>query len=249
MSAWGLAIYGLAGFIMAILSGIAGAGGGFVMTPLGIFLGLSPAQAISTGKVNGLSVSVGALLGMKKMHGHVSRARVMPVMVLALVIGLLAPFAIKSFDNEAYRVALGIILIVMIPVMIFKKMGIKQEHPSLPKKVAGGFLLSLALALQAIFSGGLGMLVNVVLMGMLGMTALEANLTKRWSQLILNTAVIVGVVGSGLVVWQAALVGVLSTFGGSYFGGRIAVDKGDEFVVRIMIVLMFVSGVALIVTA
>lgn len=249
MSEWDLVIYGAAGFVLAIFSGIAGAGGGFIMTPLGIFLGMTPAQTISTGKMNGLSVTVGSLLGMKKVHGTVSRARVVPVMLLAFIIGLFVPFAIKAFENDTYRVVLGIILLLMIPVMLIKKIGVKPHNATGLQKISGGFLLSLALVLQGVFSGGLGALVNIVLMGMMGMTALEANLTKRWSQLILNTTIVLGVVGSGLILWHVAAVGVLSTFGGSYIGGRMAVHRGDEFVVRIMVILMFVSAVALIVTA
>jgi uncharacterized membrane protein YfcA len=249
MNNWELLIYGAASFGTAIVSGMVGGGGGFIMTPLGIFLGLSPAQSVATGKLNGLSVTIGALFGMKKIHGHVSRARVVPVMLLALVIGLLAPFAIKAFENDAYRIALGIILLLMIPVVVVKKVGVKPHNPGTVKKIFGGFVLSVALALQAIFSGGLGTLVNVALMGMLGMTALEANLTKRWSQLILNTAIIFGVIGSGLIVWQAAIIGMIAVFVGGYFGGRLAVHKGDEFIMRIMVILMLVSAIGLIIGA
>ncbi|MDB5181358.1 MAG: rane protein of unknown function [Candidatus Saccharibacteria bacterium] len=249
MDSWGLVIYGAAGFVTSILSGIAGAGGGFIMTPLGIFLGMSPAQSVSTGKFNGLAVTVGSLTGMKKVHGTVSRARVIPVMVLAFVIGLLAPLAIKALDNEAYRIALGIILLLMIPVVILKKVGIHPHKPAAWKRIMGGVLLSVALALQGIFSGGLGSLVNIVLMGMLGMTALEANLTKRWSQLILNTTILLSVIGAGLIIWSAVAVGIFTTFAGGYVGGRMAVHKGDEFIVRIMVILMAVSAIALIVGA
>jgi len=49
MHAWQLLIYGVTGFVMSVFSGIAGAGGGFVMTPLLILLGLTPAQAVSSG--------------------------------------------------------------------------------------------------------------------------------------------------------------------------------------------------------
>ncbi len=246
MTEWELVLFAFAGFITSILGGIAGAGGGFIMTPLGIFLGLTPAQAVATGKLSGLSVTIGSLLGMKQMHGHVSKARVVPVMALALLVGLLAPFAIKSLDSEIYRIILGFILLIMIPVVIFKKVGVKPHHPKWWQKVAGGVLLTVALFLQGIFNGGLGTLVTVVLMSMMGMTALEANLTKRWSQLILNPAIILGVIGSGLIQWDVALVGVCSTFGGAYIGGKVAVDKGDTFVMKVMVGLMFVSGLGLI---
>lgn len=241
-----LALFGLAGFGMSIFGGIAGGGGGFVMTPLAIFLGLTPAQAVSTGKFAGLSITIGSLFGMKKAHGTVSKARVLPVMVLALLVGLLVPFVIRSLDTEVYRTILAVVILLMIPVMIIKKVGIAPHHPPLWKKIAGGGLLTLALFLQGVFSGGMGILVNVVLMSMMGMTALEANITKRWSQVILNTSIIIGVVMSGLVVWHVAAVGVCSTFLGSYIGGKLAVTKGDGFIVNIMILMMIASALALL---
>ncbi len=249
MEIWQLAVYGVVGFVMSILSGIAGAGAGFVTTPLAILLGLSPAQAVSTGKLSGLAVSVGSLSGMGQARSSVSKRRVVPVMVLALLIGLLVPFVIKSLDSEVYQLALGIILLAMIPVVIIKKVGIKSYSPRLWQRLAGGGLLTLALLLQGIFSGGLGSLVNLVLMGMLGMTAIEANVTKRWSQLILNTTIVLGVIGSGLILWQVAAVGAAATFSGSFIGGRMAVYRGNAFIMRVTVILMFLSAVALLVEA
>lgn len=246
MTTWGLVVYGIAGFIVAVLTGITGAGGGFVITPLGIILGLTPAQSVSAGKFSGLSIAIGSLVGMNRAHGRVSWQRIVPVMMVAFIVGLLAPFAIKTLDSQVYRVTLGIMLLMMIPVLLRKRIGIERRLPSSRQRVVGGGLLVFAFLLQGIFSGGLGSLVNIVLMGMLGMTAIEANITKRWSQIILNFTIIIGVVWSGLVVWRVVAVGILSTFGGSIVGGRLAVKHGDEFVMRIMIGLLVVSALALI---
>lgn len=246
MNGWELVLFGIMGFITSIFSGIAGAGGGFIMTPLAILLGLTPAQAVSTGKISGLSVTIGSLAGMRKAKERVSWSRIVPIMILAFLVGVSVPWVIKSLDSEVYRTALGVILLLMIPVMIFKKVGIKPHQPSRWQKIGGGLLLTLALALQGVFSGGLGTLVNIVLMGMLGMTAMEANITKRWSQVILNVTIIIGVVTSGLVVWSIVPVAVTATFCGSYLGGHIAVRKGDSFIMKIMIVLMLVSALLLI---
>lgn len=246
MHAWQLIVYGSSGFIMSILSGIAGAGGGFIMTPLLILLGLTPAQAVSSGKFNGLAVTIGSLSGLRKYSGKVSKQRIAAIMVLAFIVGLIAPFVIKSFDSRFYRLALGVILLLMIPVMIYKKVGIKPSQPSLVKKVFGGIFLTIGLFLQGIFSGGLGSLVNIVLMSMLGLTASEANITKRWSQLILNITIIFGVLGAGLIVWQVVFVAIFSGLSGSYIGGRLAIKKGDGFVVNVMLVLMLAAGLILI---
>jgi len=249
MEWWQLIILGVAAILMSVFSGIAGAGGGFIMTPLLIFFGLTPAQAVSTGKFTGLAVTIGALSGMKSVHGNLSKWRIIPVMVLAFAVGLLVPFVIKSLDSEIYRVTLGIILLLMVPVLLIKKVGINAYRPNIWQKYFGSILLTVALFLQGVFSGGLGALVNVVLMGMLGMTAVEANVTKRWSQLILNTTIVIGVLFSGLIVWYLLLILVPAALVGSYLGGKIAVKKGNKFVVDTMVFLMIVSAVALILGA
>jgi uncharacterized membrane protein YfcA len=216
------------------------------MTPLLIFLGFTPAQAVSTGKFNGLAISLGTLTGMRSKRGLVSRRKVIPIMVLSLAVGLVAPFFITHLESSLYRVIMGVVLLLMIPVMVFKKIGVVTRKPTMSRKLGGGVLLSLALLMQGIFSGGLGTMVNVVLMGMLGMTATEANLTKRWSQLILNITVLLGVIGTGLVYWPVLMVGVPAMLAGGYLGGRLAVKKGDKFIMNMLIALMVVSALGLI---
>jgi uncharacterized membrane protein YfcA len=249
MEAWQLIIYGSVGFFMSILSGIAGAGGGFIMTPLLILLGLTPAQAVSSGKFNGLAVTIGSLSGLRTYRGQISKKKVGAIMLLAFAVGLIVPFVIKSLESRVYRISLGVILLLMIPLMIYKKLGIKPRQPSLIQKGLGGILLTISLFLQGVFSGGLGSLVNIVLMGMLGMTAAEANITKRWSQLILNTTIIFGVLGSGLIIWRVVAVAIIASLTGSYIGGRLAVKRGDAFIVNVMLVLMLISGLILIIGA
>ena len=50
----------LSNFIVAILSGAAGGGGGLIITPLMVLLGLTPAEAVGTGKFGGFGISLGA---------------------------------------------------------------------------------------------------------------------------------------------------------------------------------------------
>lgn len=240
-----LIVYLLASFMTAILSGIAGGGGGFINVPLLIFFGLSPAQAVATGKITGLSLSVGSLGGLKGTPLK-SKRQLAVIIGLALAVGLVAPFFIKNLDNTLYRQILAVLLLAMIPVVLFKKLGRAEEEPSPGKQVVGYGLLIFALGLQGIFGAGMGTLVNVVLMAFLGMTALEANLTKRYSQVILNVAIVLGILLSNLIVWQIALAGILSSGAGGYVGGKIAVRKGNNFVLYVFAILMFISAVGLL---
>jgi uncharacterized membrane protein YfcA len=63
MSTHGLILYGIATFFTSLLSGAGGGGGGLIATPLAILLGLTPQQAIATGKLNGLAISAATTHG------------------------------------------------------------------------------------------------------------------------------------------------------------------------------------------
>jgi hypothetical protein len=85
---------------------------------------------------------------MRSAHGTLSKRRVVPVMVLALVVGLLVPFVIRGLESDLYRMILGIMLLLMIPIMVIKKVGIKPHHPSLWQKYVGGGHLGGKLAVR-----------------------------------------------------------------------------------------------------
>lgn len=245
MSDTDLIIYGVVTLFSATFSGIVGGGGGFIATPLAIFLGLTPQQAIASGKLGGLAITVGSLHKLQKAKLHNWRI-VIPLMILATVIGVSAPLVIINLDNDSYRQILGVLLIAMIPVLFYKKAGQEHKQSSQLSKIFGGVLLVVAMFTQAIFSSGMGALVNVVLVTFLGMSALEANVTKRFSQLILNSLLVIGLLGSGLIVWKVALVGMATGFIGGQLGSRIALKKGNKFVMYMFAVAMLLAGLELL---
>lgn len=235
----------MASFLMSILSGISGGGGGFVTTPLAIFLGLTPQQAIATGKIGGLGTTIGSLEGFQKEK--IARWRiVLPLIILATIIGLTAPLIIKNLDNDIYRRLMGAALLALTPVIWFRKIGYAAHKPAPWVKFLAGPALVVAMLMQAIFSTGMGALVMLVLMGMMGMKALEANVSKRFSQVVLNVLIVLGLLSSGLIVWKVAIVLLIGNTLGGYMGSKIAIEKGNKFVTKVFVVLMTVSGIGLL---
>lgn len=241
-----LIIVGVVGFLLAIVSGIAGGGGGIIMTPMLILLGLSPAQAISTGKLAGLSMAVGSLTGMKA-KGKFNKKITLVMIVLSVVIGMVSARLIVNIDEGIYMKVIGVLLILIAPLLYIKKIGHSSQDTSGTKKVLGWLGITVFLVLQGVFSSGLGILVNVAMMAGLGMSVIESNVTRRITQLVMNSVIIVGVFGSGLIVWSVAFVCIFVNLIGSTIGGRIAVKKGDAFVSHALVVLTIVSGVALLI--
>lgn len=243
-----LAVYAVLSFGSAILSGIAGGGAGFINTPLLIFLGLPPGQAVATGKLNGLAVSVSSLHGMREVKIPQGAKRTLVISLgLALLIALAAPFAIRNLNPAVYQRLMGVLLLGMVPVVLLKKQPKAAASAHGVRQWFGYGLLAVAFGLQAVFSGGLGTLVNVALMAGLGLPALQATVIKRYSQIILNGVIVCGVLFSGLISWQIALVAMLTGSAGAAIGSRLAVKKGNQFVTRVLVLLMIGSAIALLV--
>lgn len=238
---------GMASFLLSIFGGISGGGGGFITTPLMIFLGLTPQQAIASGKIGGLGVTLGALKGLTKAKVHRKKPIIL-LMVLSGIAGLIAPHLIIRLDTEIYRNMLGILIILLVPVMFYRKVGIQKSEPATWQKVIAGPVLLGALLLQAVFSGGLGSLVVLALMALVGMSAIEANVTKRFSQVLMNSLLVLGLIGAGLIIWTVAIVLFVCNIAGGYLGAHIALKKGDAFVTYAIVCLMVASGIGLLLT-
>lgn len=248
MSIENLIIVAVVCFVASMLSGLIGGGGGLIATPALVLLGLTPAQAVSSHKFIGLADALGSLGGMHEMQDRRLWRRALPIVILALVVGLCAPFVIRSIDAEIYQKVLGVLLLLIIPVLWVKRIGFKEQRTTKLKRSVGGILLFISLGLQAIFSSGLGMFVNIVLMGLLGMTALEANVTKRYSQIVLNATVGIGMLFSNLLVWPVIIVGVAVALFGSFIGGKIAVHHGNAFIMFIFMVATAITGILLLIS-
>lgn len=246
MSDTALLAYCVVGFFLSIFTGIAGGGGGFIMTPFAIFLGLSPAQAVTSGKFNGLAATLGGLSGMRGDVRKVNRQYLLLCCSIALVAGIGAPFIIKSLDQDVYKKLLGTLILLLIPVIWKKKVGIKTHHTNKPRILIGSIATGTSFVLLGTFSGGMGTLVNVSLMHFFQLPAAEAIILKRWSQILLNVAIILGLLGSGLILWKVAAASILFTSTGSYIGGRIAIKKGNIFIMRVTLLIMVISGLYLL---
>lgn len=243
-----LLIFAVAAFGAAFLSSISGGGGGFITTPLLIFLGLSPAQAVSTGKISGLAMAIGNISGLRKGGVKYSKKQVLVLCVIALVVGLIVPFVIINLQSEIYQKILGVFLILMIPMVIKNKLGEKEFNPSRKRKTIGYALVTLTLFLQGFSSTGVGIFVNIVLMKFLGLKTLTASIVKRYSQLILNSVIVVSILFSGLILWKIAIIGTVINIIGGHFGGYYATKISDKAVRYFFVSFMLVSGVALIIS-
>lgn len=242
---WTLLVTFFVGIAASAISGMSGGGGGFIIVPYLIFIGLSPAQALATAKIGGLGTAVGALTAFKGT-GLVRRNLVVPFMAITLVCALISAWLIPQIDSSVFQKVIGVALILLIPTLFIKKKGFEPGDRSRGYIIVGYVAYVVFAFLQTLIGTGIGTILVLILMFLFGLNALEANATKRFTQPVQALVLFVLLAVQGLVVWAHGIAGMFGGIIGSHIGTKFAIKRGAEFVKVMLVVVMATSGVALL---
>lgn len=230
--------------LSSILSGMSGGGGGFVMTPYFLLAGLSPQQNIAVGSVIGLGLSGGSLFAARG-KGFIHRRFVGPLLLLTIMATIAATFVLPRIHTDVSEAFIGWFVLLMIPTLFMKK---GMFLPGARSKVSvwiGYGVYALLWFANAIFSAGFAALLFVPLLFCLGLTALEANVTKRLAALAQAVLLFVILAPQGLVLWDYALAGLAGAWIGGHLGTHVAVTHGEQFARITLAAVMATSGLLL----
>lgn len=229
-----LIIFGIIQFFAAILSGAAG--GGFIITPLLIVFGLSPATAIATAKMGGVGLGIGTS---SKFYGRklASKRAIIVFSLLGIftaILGSLLLIELKDSQDFLQKAVGLVILFIGIPMIYVKNIGLQRKNRSKPVKIIGTILIGITNIFQTALSTGISIVQMTILMSFFGMTALSANATRRVMALTSSLVGLIIFIPAGLVNYQFGIVSLVSALGGGYVGAHLAVKKGNKFVVNMM---------------
>jgi uncharacterized protein len=235
-------------FIASILSGMAGGGGGFAITPFYIAIGLTPQQSIATGKLGALGLDAGAIAAFR---GKIKQYKnfTFLLMLIAIAVGFLSSYFIRNIKNENLQLVMGIMNLVMVPFVFIKHHKLKSRHGHYALRALSVLVIVAILLLQGTFSSGVGSLVNVFLILFFGFSVLEASLIKRQVSIVLDVVVLAGLLGAGLINYKYGLIGMAGGLLGGFIGSRFALREGENFARYALVVFMVVSGIWLITSA
>ncbi len=235
-------------FIASVLSGMAGGGGGFIITPFYIAIGLTPQQSIATGKLGALGLDAGAIAALRGKIKEYKNFTFLLILI-AILVGFLSSYFIRNIKNENLQLVMGIMNLAMIPLMFIKHRGLKSRKGHYVFRTLGVLVIVTVLLLQGTFSSGIGSLVNVFLILLFGYSALEANLIKRQTSIALDVVVLAGLLGSGLINYKYGLIGLAGGLSGGYLGSKFALHEGEKFARYALVAFMLVSGIWLVAAA
>lgn len=233
------------GVIASIVSGMAGGGGGLISAPFFIFIGLPPQIAVATTKFGALGLTLGSIAKFRKTE-HVRKDFVIFLSLLSIMAALVGSRILLASSDEYIERLVGVMMLITIPFLFMKEIGLQRFKPSYWKEVFGYIFYFVILVLQAAFGAGVGMMLMVVMIGLLGFTALESNVTRRIPGFIL-AAVSLGIyMFSDVVYYAHGLAMLAGMIVGGYIGTHIAIKKGSKFVKMVFAIVVVILGLQLV---
>lgn len=243
----GPAVLVLTGIVAGIANSLAG-GGSFLVLPILIGLGLTPGAANATSRIGVLAHGVGAtamFVRTKSLHAGVVW-RLAPVMCVGAVFGA---WLATRLDDALLRPLFGAILVLWAVALLVRPgrfIAPAEAHaPTSPGALAHGFALAIGVY-GGFLQAGVGFPLMALLVWLLGHDTLRANAAKVALVFVYTLLVMAVFAAAGQVQWrEGAILAVGMVIGGAV-GARVQVHVGPGLVRWAMVVMVAISGLALL---
>jgi uncharacterized membrane protein YfcA len=228
--------------LSSMLSGMSGSGGGFIMTPYFLLMGLSPQQNIAVGSVIGLGLSGGSLFAVRGKE-LVPKRIILPLLVLAVMSTVAATLILPKLHADVSNTLIGWFVLLAIPTLFIRKNGLFAPGDRTNRILALGYILyALVWFANGLFSAGFAALLFVPMLFCMGLTAVEANVAKRFGALAQAVVLFVVLAPQGLILWNFASASLVGAWIGGHIGTHVVVKQGERFARIALAVVMAISG-------
>ncbi len=235
----------LAGLLAGVANTLAG-GGSFIVVPILIGLGLSPGMANGTSRLGVLAHGLAATTTFARA-GAVPTGLVLRVAPAMCVGALLGAWLATRLDDGLLRPLFGGVLVFWACLLVVRpgRFITPPEQPRAPGVLGQG--LSLLIGIYGGFlQAGVGFPLMALFVSVLGHATLPANAAKI-AVVLIYTVMAMGVfMAAGQVAWREGAVLAAGMVLGGVLGARLHLRAGASVVRWAMVVMVAVSGAALL---
>jgi uncharacterized protein len=230
-----------AGFVDAIAGG-----GGLIALPVLLAIGLPPALALGTNKLQGSFGTLSSAVNFIS-KGLVDVRQCMAGIVFTLCGAMAGAITIQHMDPGFIRHLIPVLLLVVFFYTLFSRtLGL---HPAQPKMGQHLFYVLFGLGLgfyDGFFGPGTGSFWTGALLIFLGLDMTRAVGTTRVMNFVSNIVALAMFIIGGNVLWSAGLVMAAGQIIGARAGSSLAIKRGAGFIRPFFLTMVFLTIVRLI---
>jgi uncharacterized protein len=227
-------------FLIAVCAGCLDTlvgGGGLIVLPALVMVGIPPLQALGTNKLQGTMGTATASL-MMLLHGKARWHEVKPLMLIGFIASGLGSLLVQHVDTSFLRFMIPLVLVVVAGYFLLSGTLFKQLKPVAirPTLFARGVVPFIALY-DGMFGPGTGSFFSLAGVALRAQPLLQATAVAKTLNFATNFASLLVFVSAGNFVWQAGLCMMAGQAIGAYAGSHI-LFKINPLYLRALIVLI-----------
>lgn len=232
-------------YVAEIFGSVVG-GGGFLVQPVLILLGIPVHVAVANDIVACLGSDLGAIPKLKK-HGYISWQQAIWMIPGAIIGGYTGSQLLQYLEPTWIEKIIGVFALLMVSYTLLSTHDGTRPHP-LPRHWRPiAVFLSLIIGLHMGISGaGTGTLAGIALVSGLGLTHLQSLGTRLIFLGIANLAAAFGYLYSDLIIWQLVLPMFLACILAGWTGSHIALKLGDLWLKRVLTIMIVALAIWLL---
>lgn len=232
----------VAGFIDAIAGG-----GGLLTVPALLSVGLSPAQALATNKLQGSFGSFSATLYFIR-NGVVKFSEMRNGIICTFIGAALGAVLVQKIDAS---VLTAIIPLLLLGISFYFLLAPKSiAEPGESKLSENMFALTVGTSIgfyDGFFGPGAGSLFTICFVAIAKRGIIEATAKTKVLNFTSNIAALLFFIIGGLPVWEVGLLMAAGQFIGARSGAKIVVTKGQKLIRPMVVIVSMVMAIKLLI--
>jgi uncharacterized membrane protein YfcA len=231
------------GGLLAAGIGVAAGGGGVISVGVLTILGLPLPVALATNRVGALSASVTALYKYNKAR-KIDWKLALKLLPLGVIGGLVGSEMLNHAPIHLLK-SLFVSIIVITIIMIFSnpKIGLTETAKSKLLNIVGYSVFLALSVIGGLIGAGTGTIFIFMNSFFFGKTLLVAQATNMPSWLGLSLVASIVFASNNLVNIPLAIALLCGMSIGGYIGARLAILKGNQFIKKLMIVMLIIVAI------
>lgn len=240
-----VAAIGFAGSFYGVVSG----GGGLLIIPGLIVVGMPAPAAVACSRLGVLSLSISGVWRFRR-EGLVRGRADLPMMLVVTTGSMVGALLLLAVDPSAFERIFGIVTLLLAPLVLFGQR-LRLERPGQPPgraRQTWGYLLAFPVGVYAgLFGAAWATFFTYLMVAAFGVSYIQGAATRTFVGLAVGviTSVIVGL--GGQLDAAPAVVLMLSTGAGSYLGASFWLKRGEGRVRQLVAVIAVAAGLKLLV--
>jgi len=236
-------------FGIAILAGwvdsIAG-GGGLIALPALLGVGLTPAQALATNKLQGSFGTFAATMNFLN-KGHLNLVEIWPMILMTFIGAAAGTLSVQAMDASLLIDIIPFLLIGIAVYFLMQPQIGTQDRQSRIGTWGFGLVFGFSIGFyDGFFGPGTGSFFAVAFITMMGFNILKATAHTKVLNFTSNIASLFFFILGGQMVWIVGLVMAMGQLIGGYLGSHMSMKHGVKIIRPLLVVISFAMTVKLI---